>query len=219
MAKIEIIGILGSGKSSVCQHIADIKGWTCYLEHFESCEELEKMYRQKAENWKTGKKRNDYLYAVQKWFMEQIKKDDNKISMDLSQPKMNVPCFGSYVRDGNLVQALAYMQTALINNEISQEEFIEYNKLFRTCFKFSVTNGFSPKVVMLDVKPEIVLQRIKNRGREMESDITLDYLNKLRLSMYQIATLKNYHILELKDEPINIVAEKVLKAGHEVNYG
>lgn len=203
---IDLISVCGAGKTSTCKQIAEMTGKKLYLENWENCDDLPKLYRRKIENERTKQKRNPYTYKVQSWFLGQTKLDDNRIFDELIENSEL-----SYIRDGNIAQTFAYFQTAFINNEVSQEEYISFCDMWECSYSTSITKQLETKVVFLDVDPLLVLERIKNRGRDMEQGITLDYLNKLRLSMYQLSKMLGFYCLSLSDESIKTVANKVLE--------
>lgn len=89
----------------------------------------------------------------------------------------------------------------------SSEWSVVYDNFFKDL-------SFYPDVyIYLDVSPEIALERIKNRSRECETSITLDYLKSLENS-YQnfIKTLDRVYIIDALQSKKQIVedVEKIL---------
>jgi deoxyadenosine/deoxycytidine kinase len=79
------------------------------------------------------------------------------------------------------------------NNKMNEMEW----KLYNEWFDFFIEEYFNIpnlKIIYLYSEPEIVLSRIKNRGRKEEESITLEYLNNLEKYFNQI--MNKYNIIK-----------------------
>ena len=89
---------------------------------------------------------------------------------------------------------LIFTKSLLKLGQISNEEYEHYCKVFDIVIKeFPIPDI----IILLKTKPEILLERIKRRGREMEKSIDLEYLSNLE-NLYQ-NDLKN-EMLQLSDK-------------------
>lgn len=80
------------------------------------------------------------------------------------------------VQDRSIYEDIIFARMLTEAGLMSEDELHTYMELFR-----QVKHTLQPPhlIVHLDVPPEVALKRIRERGREYETDISLDYLQRL----------------------------------------
>ena len=180
---ITIEGIIGIGKSTILE-IIRAAGYTVFLEPFEKNPCMKKFYEDMERWW----------CAVQT-FMFQLRY--LQFLHMRTHPADKVFCERSCMSDRWTFGEM------LIKNVCKHPEEAQ---LYRSWFSwFEKWEGLMPDVaIIIDIPPEIALERIKRRGREMESGITLKYLQDLRdITLKNMDKLGKKVILlqELSDSP------------------
>ena len=152
---VSIDGNIGSGKTTVLQEIEKL-GFPVFYEPFEANPYLP-LYYQDPER---------YAFHVQIWFLTARRKQYNHAQITDS-PIVFVE---------RTVYSDKYIFAELLRRQgkLSPLDWIAYNYHFDTC-KTHIPD-FS---LVLSVKPEECQKRIIERGREMEANIPLEYLQDL----------------------------------------
>jgi deoxyadenosine/deoxycytidine kinase len=195
MKNIVITGNIGAGKSTLVNKISGILPNSLILEE------------------PVGE--NPYLndfYSKLKLFSENNKSNANdmsKISLTMQlflhyyrltqqfQIK-NLICYDYIIQDRYLYDQLVFSQVMLKQGIISLKDF----NLFRDIFDatYNITKEIDI-LIYLKVSPHILMNRIAERNRECEKDITLDYiteLNKKYNNMFEhkLSHIKNQYTID-----------------------
>lgn len=147
-------GPIGAGKTTLTELLANQLGGQTVLEDFDNNPFLPDFYRAK-DRWGL---------AMQLWFLSER-------YAQLSQVKVTVQ---PAVADHTLLKDRVFAQALLSGRELNLYERISQ--------AMHEDVEYPTVVVFLDARNEILLQRIKRRGRDYEKDITADYLDALRAS-------------------------------------
>ena len=91
------------------------------------------------------------------------------------------------------MSALAFVQLNLRRGNLTAEEAAVYTQLHRRLFPWCG----GARTIFLDVPPETCMQRIRQRNRDGEDRVTIEYLEQLRDAHFEVYRL-------LKIEPIVI---------------
>ena len=153
---IAIEGNIGSGKTTFCRMLAGHFGCTLILEQFTDNPFLPFFYQHP----------DRYGFPVELFFMTERHK---QLQEHFAKPTLFDP---ATVADYYFVKTLLFAK-----NNLNEEEFRLFQRLF------GVLNGTFPKpdlLVYLHRPVESLLRQIKGRGREMEVNISPEYLEEIQ---------------------------------------
>ena len=151
---IVVEGPIGVGKTTLARKLANNLNSELLLEKFLENPFLEKFY----------KDIDRYALSTQLHFLLQRKTDLSKLDSVGSDNK-------NYVSDYFINKDKLFAKTAL-----SRNEFELYNKIFDA---LNITIPKPDLMIYLQAEPDILLERIKQRGNGFEKNITKDYLQKI----------------------------------------
>ena len=175
---IAIEGNIGSGKTTFCQMVAERFGCTLVLEQFTDNPFLPFFYQHQER----------YGFPVELFFMSERHK---QMQEHFATPNLFSPVS---IADYYFVKTLLFAK-----NNLNEEEFRLFQRLF------GVLNNTFPKpdlLVYLHRPTTTLLRQIKGRGREMETNITEEYLEEIQnayLDFFKTETGIPIVILELGD--------------------
>lgn len=153
---IAIEGNIGAGKTTLCHQLAARFGCALILEQFTDNPFLPPFYEQP----------DRYAFPVELFFMTERHK---QLLEHFAQPDL----FRSFtVADYFFVKTLLFAK-----NNLSEEEFRLFQRLF------SVLNATFPKpdlLLYLHRPVDVLLKQIKKRGRNIEQNISPDYLTEIQ---------------------------------------
>ena len=158
MAAINIAGVVGVGKSSLCNILSDLN-WKVYYEPVFDNALLEKFYYNK-ERW---------AFALQIYFLnkrfEMYKDSFRYISLG-----KNV------IMDRSIVEDRIFAKMLRDQGIMTDEEYAVYVELFN-----NMMEHVQPPDLMLylRINPENAIKRIKKRGRDYEVNQDVDYWHEL----------------------------------------
>lgn len=153
---IAISGLIGAGKTTLSQKISTSLGLPLYCEKVTDNKCLEEFYK--------DPKRNAFLLQI------------SLLAQRLRQQYVINWTTQGGIQDRSIYEDLIFCRMLLASGMLSQLEYETY---------FALWNDISSQlprpdiIVHLKVKPETSLERIQQRGREMENGITLEYLQEL----------------------------------------
>lgn len=153
MINIGIAGLIASGKTTLAEKLAKELKLNVNYEPVEDNPILALFYDNKER----------YSFLLQIYFMTKRMKLYER----------------NGIFDRTIYEDLCFVEILRGDNKLTNLEYNTYVEHFNVIKKFINNNEL---IIYLDVKPEIALQRIKSRGREYEQNITLDYLEKLKIS-------------------------------------
>ena len=153
---IAIEGNIGAGKTTLCHQLADHLGCALVLEQFTDNPFLPPFYEQPER----------YAFPVELFFMTERHK---QLLEHFAQPDL----FRSFtVADYFFVKTLLFAK-----NNLSEAEFRLFQRLF------SVLNATFPKpdlLLYLHRPVDVLLKQIKKRGRDIEQNISPEYLTEIQ---------------------------------------
>lgn len=153
---IGIAGMIGAGKSTLARHLGEHLGIDVHYEPVEDNEYLEDFYRDTAR----------YSFAIQIYMLNRRFQQHQEI----------IWRGRSAVQDRTIYEDSIFARMLAENGLMDERDYRTYVDLFRNMSNFMCRPNV---IVYLDVPPEISMQRIQQRGRGMESGITLEYLESL----------------------------------------
>jgi deoxyadenosine/deoxycytidine kinase len=148
--RIELVGGLGVGKTTISNFFEN-EGFILKSEKIEENPFLQGFYNNNA----------NYNFPSQLWFVQT--KYEELLSMEEGK---------DYIFDQALMNTRAYIDLLLNNKERKLHH--EYINLIEEKF------GYPDAYIYLNTNPEVQYERIKKRNRDMESDISMDYLIELK---------------------------------------
>ena len=151
---IVVEGPIGVGKTTLARKLANNLNSELLLEKFLENPFLEKFY----------KDIDKYALSTQLHFLLQRKADLSKLDSVGSSNK-------NYVSDYFINKDKLFAKTVL-----SRNEFELYTKIFDA---LNITIPKPDLIIYLQAEPDILLERIKQRGNGFEKNITKDYLQKI----------------------------------------
>lgn len=152
---ITIEGCIGAGKTTLCKMLSERLTCPGVFENFEDNPYLENFYKNPEK----------HAFSLELYFMAERYQQQKKL---LEQ--MNL--FGQkVVSDYAFFKSLVFANITLKDDEL---------QLYKMLFHIMYPNIKSPEIILYLHKPvDLLLENIKKRGREYESQITGDYLEKL----------------------------------------
>ena len=160
---IVIDGIIGTGKSTLTKQLADATGWKPYYEPVKKNPYLELFYKDMKR----------YGFAMQIYYL----------NARYRQMKSIVGCIGAGEIEGAISDRGIWCDTifAKMLHEQGNINDTDYNTYLDMFDNFILKDMVLPQVmVYLKCSPETALERIKQRGREAEKGISIEYLQDLK---------------------------------------
>lgn len=153
---IGIAGMIGAGKSTLATSLGQHLGIDVYYEPVENNEYLEDFYRDTPR----------YAFATQIYLLNKR----------FAQHQEIIWRGRSAVQDRTIYEDSIFAKMLARTGLLDERDYRTYIELFRNMSNFMCRPNV---IVYLDVSPETSLERIRARGRGMESGISLDYLRAL----------------------------------------
>jgi len=190
MTIITIDGNIGAGKTSILHYLHKYKGYQIDLEPVDK-------WKLFLDNIYINKK--DYFnFHIRVWLDRAwIQEKDNKSTIFMERS----PFF---------IRNTFNLNDFNINN-INQEEFNVINEMYNKTDNIWKSNMY----IYLKINPEKCLNRIKERGRENEMNITLEYLkniHELHEKAYKKAIKKklNIKIIDGNDKSVSEIVDEII---------
>lgn len=169
MRRIEILGGIASGKTTIAKALVSYQGWLT-LENFGSNPFFELFYSNPAR----------YAFETEITYMLQ-----HYSSILDARDRDREPT----VVDFSMALDLAYARVTLAAKDL---------EIFETVFDHALSKiGRPDLLVKLDCTPEVELERIRERARPAERTITLDYLFKLNESVERVLVDRRFEGLKV----------------------
>ncbi len=153
---IGIAGMIGAGKSTLATALAEHLEIDVYYEPVEENEYLEDFYRDTSR----------YAFAMQIYLLNRRFQQHQEI----------IWRGRSAVQDRTIYEDSIFARMLAEGNFMDERDYRTYSELFRNMSNFMCKPNV---IVYLDVSPELSMERIEHRGRQMESGVTLSYLQGL----------------------------------------
>ncbi len=153
---IGIAGMIGAGKSTLATLLAEYLEIDVYYEPVADNAYLEDFYRDTKR----------YAFATQIYLLTRRFQQHQEI----------IWRGGSAVQDRTIYEDSVFAAMLAEQGLLDQRDYETYLKLFKHMSNFMCKPNV---IVYLDVEPELSLERIRMRSRDVESGITLEYLTDL----------------------------------------
>ena len=153
---IGIAGMIGAGKSTLATSLAQHLGIKAYYEPVENNEYLEDFYRDTAR----------YSFATQVYLLTRRFQQHQEIIWRGE----------SAVQDRTIYEDSVFAAMLAESGLMEERDYRTYVQLFRYMSNFMCKPNV---IVYLDVTPERSMERIQMRNRNVESGISIEYLNNL----------------------------------------
>lgn len=153
---IGISGVIGAGKSTLARALGEHLDMDVYYEPVEDNEYLEDFYRDTAR----------YSFAMQVYLLNRRFQQHQEIIWR-ARPA---------VQDRTIYEDSVFAKMLSDTGLMEPRDYRTYLQLFKNMSNFMCKPNL---IVYLDVDPETSLERIRSRGRGVESGISLDYLQAL----------------------------------------
>lgn len=145
--RIELCGPLGVGKTTLAVNLSQMMNWTLIREPVENHPFLVEFYKKPA----TFAFEKNLFFLLD--YLHEIKKREG----------------GDFIFDHSAVVHRAY---AALNRAVSAQE----KPVFQALDNLIETIGPPDLLINLVCPAEVIMERIKKRGRAMESEVTIDYV-------------------------------------------
>ncbi|MEM1203080.1 MAG: deoxynucleoside kinase [Acidobacteriota bacterium] len=153
---IGIAGMIGAGKSTLAASLGEHLGIDVYYEPVTDNEYLEDFYRDTAR----------YAFATQIYLLNRRFQQHQEI----------IWTGRSAVQDRTIYEDSIFAKMLATTGLMDERDYRTYLELFGHMSNFMCKPNL---IVYLDVAPERSMERIRSRGRDMESGISLEYLQAL----------------------------------------
>lgn len=153
---IGIAGMIGAGKSTLARTLGEHLGIDVYYEPVEENEYLEDFYRDTRR----------YSFATQIYLLNRRFRQHQEI----------IWRGRSAVQDRTIYEDSIFARMLASSGLMEERDYRTYLELFQHMSNFMCKPNL---IVHLDVSPERSMERIRARGRGVESGITLEYLSAL----------------------------------------
>lgn len=184
-----VAGNIGTGKTSLTEGLGDRLGWKTAFESVIDNPYLSDFY-QDMKAWS---------FQLQVFFLGHRAEQH----LELAQNHRSAIADRSIYEDAKIFARALFHQGSM-----SERDYIAYRRVF----KLVVNHLPEPDLLIyLTAPPEVLLARIRSRGRKMESEITLEYLSLLD-SYYQdwMETFDLCPVLTIRSDDLDFVH----KPGH-----
>lgn len=153
---IGIAGLIGAGKSTLATALGDLNGLPVYYEPVQDNEYLADFYADTAK----------YAFSMQIYLLNRRFQQHQEIIWK----------GGGAVQDRTIYEDAIFAKTLLNLGLLDERDYQTYLSLFKHMSNFMCRPSI---IIYLDIKPETSFQRIQMRSRDVESGITMDYLEML----------------------------------------
>ncbi len=153
---IGIAGMIGAGKSTLATALGEHLEIDVYYEPVEDNEYLEDFYRDTRR----------YSFAMQIYLLNRRFQQHQEIIWRSR----------SAVQDRTIYEDSIFAKMLAESDLMDERDYRTYSELFRHMSNFMCKPNV---IVYLDVSPELSQARIRQRGREVEDGVSLEYLSAL----------------------------------------
>lgn len=179
-----VAGNIGTGKTSLSERLGDRLGWRTAFESVMDNPYLGDFYQNMAA----------WSLQLQVFFLGHRAEQH----LELARDERSAIADRSIYEDAKIFARALYHQGSM-----SERDYLSYRRVFNLI----VDNLPRPDLLIyLDAPPEILMERIHQRGRDMESGISLEYLSLLD-SFYKdwMATFDLCPVLKIRSDNLDFV--------------
>ncbi len=153
---IGIAGLIGAGKSTLATALGQHLGLPVYYEPVQENEYLEDFYRDTR----------TYAFATQIYLLNRRFQQHQEI----------IWRGGGGVQDRTIYEDSVFAKTLVQQGLMDQRDYRTYLQLFRHMSNFMCRPNL---IVFLDISPQTSMERVRQRSRDVESGISIEYLRAL----------------------------------------
>lgn len=154
---IGIAGLIGAGKTTLAEALGEHLGLPVYYEPVADNEYLADFYAETAR----------YAFATQIYLLNRRFQQHQEI----------IWAGGGGVQDRTIYEDAVFARTLVKQGLMEERDYRTYLQLFRNMSNFMCRPNI---IVYLDLSPQTSMGRIRERSRDVESEISLEYLTALR---------------------------------------
>lgn len=154
---IGIAGLIGAGKTTLAEALGAHLGLPVYYEPVGDNEYLADFYRDTAK----------YAFATQIYLLNRRFQQHQEI----------IWRGGGGVQDRTIYEDAVFAKTLVDQKLMDERDYRTYRQLFRHMSNFMCRPNV---IVYLDLEPETSLERVRQRNRDVESGLSIEYLRALR---------------------------------------
>lgn len=195
---IGIAGLIGAGKTTLANALADHLKLPVYYEPVADNAYLEDFYRDTKR----------YAFSTQIYLLNRRFQQHQEI----------IWRGGGAVQDRTIYEDAVFAKTLVDQGLMEARDFQTYLQLFRHMSNFMCRPNM---IVYLDLSPEVSLDRIRQRARSMESAVTLEYLVALQRRYQEFITdvSHNIPVIRVPWDEFKDVEETAEMIEHEYLHG
>lgn len=156
---IGVAGLIGAGKTTLAKALGRHLDLPVYFEPVEDNEYLADFYRDTAR----------YSFATQIYLLNRRFQQHQEI----------IWRGGGAVQDRTIYEDAVFARTLVDQKLMEERDYRTYLQLFRHMSNFMCRPHL---IIYLDLKPETSFERVRQRSRDVESGLSLDYLRALHQS-------------------------------------
>ena len=153
---IGIAGLIGAGKSTLATALGELTGLPVYYEPVQDNEYLADFYTDTAK----------YAFSMQIYLLNRRFQQHQEIIWK----------GGGAVQDRTIYEDAIFAKTLLNLKLMDERDYRTYLNLFKHMSNFMCRPNI---IIYLDIQPETSMKRIQMRSRDVESGISLEYLEML----------------------------------------
>jgi deoxyadenosine kinase len=153
---IGIAGLIGAGKSTLATAIGAHTGLPVYYEPVQDNEYLADFYKETSK----------YAFSMQIYLLNRRFQQHQEIIWQ----------GGGAIQDRTIYEDAIFAKTLLNLGLLNERDYRTYLALFKNMSNFMCRPNF---IIYLDIQPETSMERIQMRSRDVESEISLEYLQML----------------------------------------
>ena len=183
-----VAGNIGTGKTSLAERLGDRLGWRTAFESVMDNPYLGDFY-QDMDAW---------AFHLQVFFLGHRAKQH----LELAHDECSAIADRSIYEDAKIFARALYHQGSM-----SERDYLAYRRVF----DLVINNLPRPDLLIyLDAPPEVLMERIRQRGRDMESGISLEYLSLLD-SFYKdwMETFDLCPVLKIRSDDLDFVHKPI----------
>ena len=199
--KLNLLGAIGTGKTTTGKKIAEILGIEFIREDFEVNPYIEPFYKDIA----SGGNGSEYLYKLQTFFLAKYIKQ----SVEMKRTK-------SYVVDAGAITGLVFVKAQTALGQMTKDEHDTCVELWTACFLSMGVLDTKCRNVIIQRDLQDNLAMIKKRDREYERGMPAEFIDELKntydfLPSLLQDTVINFEFIDVEPgETVDKIAKRII---------
>lgn len=180
---VAIAGNIGVGKSTLTKKLAEHYGWKAVLEPVTNNPYLEDFYKD-MKKW---------AFHSQMYFLAKRLQDHYNLVHDKD----------SVIQDRSLYEnAEVFARNLYLLGFINKRDWTVYRKIYKTCVKILPTPDL---IIYLKASVDKIMERIQQRGRDFEKNITRKYIEDLN-ELYDewVGNMKGTQVITISYDDLDL---------------